>query len=321
MKIYTFFISVLKETYRTALTIFKIMIPVSVGVKILEYTGMLDLLGEALSPLMKLVGLPGATGVVWASAMLSNIYGGMIAFASIQGGISLTTAQVTVLSLIMLVAHTFPIELQVAYRAGVRLPVIFVIRFGFALLGGMILNAIYTTFSWGQSKSTFNWMPKEESLTLDTWLWAELERYGYVVISIFCLLLVMRVLKISGLLDLLSKALAPILGLLGISQAVIPMAVIGLTTGLLYGGALIIKETEEKEIPKLDIFYAMLMMGLCHALVEDSLLMISLGADFLGVVIFRIAFAVLITFLVVRMIKKINTPIAEKILTRITPKI
>ena len=292
------------------------MIPVSIGVKILEFTGMLSLLGKALSPLMKLVGLPGATGIVWASAMLSNIYGGMIAFASIQGSITLTTAQVTVLSLMMLLAHTFPIELQVAYRAGVRLPVIFAIRFGFALLAGIILNAIYTYCDWGQSISTFSWIPKEGNKGLDTWLWAELERYCYVIIAIFCLLLVMRLLKVSGILDLLSKALAPILGVLGISKTVIPMTVIGLTTGLLYGGALIIKEAEEKEIAKLDIFYAMVLMGLCHALIEDSILMISLGADVLGVVVFRIAFAVIITFIIVRVVKKMDLKVAEKVLTR-----
>lgn len=311
-----FFWQLLKDTFTTSFTILKIMVPVSIVVKILEMAGWLPYFGYALSPLMKLVGLPGATGLVWASAMLSNIYGGMIAYAAIAHQITLTEAQITVLSLMMLVAHTFPIELQVAYKAGVRLPVIFLIRFGFALLAGGLLNMYYTITGTGSQVSTFQWLPQTKDPSLLNWVLAELERYFYVVVVIFTLLLMMRILKLTGFLDFMSRALEPLLGALGISRTVIPMTVIGLTTGLLYGGALIIKESKMNQVPKLDIFYAMLLMGLCHALIEDSLLMIALGAQVFGVVVFRLGFSFLITYLIVRLVKKFPQEKMEKLLTR-----
>ncbi|TAH24755.1 MAG: hypothetical protein EAZ07_08890 [Cytophagales bacterium] len=293
------------------------MLPISIGIKVLESLGVLKYLGKMLSPLMNLVGLPGDTGIVWASAMLSNIYGGMIAYAQMGNGIILSEAQITVLTLMMLVAHTFPIELAVAHKSGVRWYVMFMIRFCFALMLGMILNLFNHTFQFGTSKSIQSWIHNEHdaTLTLSQWALEELQRYGFIVVVIFVLLLLMKFLKRIGFLDKLSRSLEPILGILGIHASVIPMTVIGLTTGLLYGGALIIKETKEKEIPKLDIFYAMLLMGLCHALIEDTILMVSLGANIFGVLIFRVIFSVLITFGIVRITKLFDSDKMERFLT------
>ncbi len=81
------------------------------------------------------------------------------------------------------------------------------------------------------------------------------------------------------------------------------MTVIGLSMGILYGGALIIKEAKEKDIPKMDVFYAFVLMGLCHSLIEDSLLMLSMGANWIMVFIFRMVFALLITWLLVRFLR------------------
>jgi hypothetical protein len=314
--LYFFAKSLLKDTFFTAITIFKIMIPVSIGVKLLEITGLLEVIGKLFSPIMQLVNLPDNTGIVWASAMLSNIYGGMIAYATISSQLQLNEGQITVLSLMMLVAHTFPIELQVAYRAGVRVWVIFAIRFGFALLAGIVLNIIYQAGNWGKATTHFHAIASKPTRSVLEWLLNEGERYIYIILSIFCLLLIMKILKKIGLLQHLSNALAPIVSVLGISKTVIPMTVIGLTTGLLYGGVLIIKEAQEKQIPKLDIFYAMLLMGLCHALIEDTLLMIALGADFNGVFTFRIIFAIMVTYTVVRVCKLFKVGKLEKLLTR-----
>lgn len=44
-------------------------------------------------------------------------------------------------------------------------------------------------------------------------------------------------------------------------------------------------------------------MSLCHSLIEDSLLMISIGAHYSGVFIFRTIFALLITFSFVQITK------------------
>ena len=41
------------------------------------------MLGEALSPIMRVVGLPGSMGLVWATGMLVNMYAAIVVFASL----------------------------------------------------------------------------------------------------------------------------------------------------------------------------------------------------------------------------------------------
>lgn len=280
------------------------MIPISIAVKLLQSFNLIPVVGMWLSPLMEAIGLPGECGIVWATTMVTNIYGGMMAFYSLTMSGSLTSAQVSVLCSLMLMAHALPVELQVARKAGCRLIVMFLIRFGFGLLTGFIMFHMLAILGWLQEPNVVKWKPELIlNATLTEWLFAELKKYVLVFVVVMALLILMRILKRTGALDALSEALKPVLGVLGINKEVIPMTVIGLSMGILYGGALIIKETKEKQIPPMDVFYAFVLMGLCHSLIEDSLLMLSMGADWVLIFIFRTAFALIITWLLVRFLR------------------
>ena len=300
-----------------ALALFRIMIPVSIFIRLLEITEITPWFGQALAPFMKFTGLPGESGLVWATTLLTNMYGGMLVFYNMPAAQHYTVAQVTVLCCMMLVGHTFPIELQVARKAGIRIGVMFIIRFGFGLLTGILLNLIFETFGILQYHQDPTWKPSRASEPgWLPWLQTELKNYAMILLVIFALLLLMRVLKATGILRLISNGLKPLLGILGISKETIPITMIGLTMGILYGGALMIKEAKENNLPKLDVFYAMTMMGLCHSLIEDSLLMMSLGAHWSGVFLFRILFAILITWLIVQVTRRLPKGIAERWLLR-----
>ena len=71
------------EIYLISSTLFRIMIPVLLLVKLLEELGGVQYLGVLLEPVMTLVGLPEAMGLVWATTLFTNIYGGMIIFFSV----------------------------------------------------------------------------------------------------------------------------------------------------------------------------------------------------------------------------------------------
>lgn len=311
------FKSLIKDTTKSALGLYKIMIPISIAVKLLQYLGWITVLGDVLAPIMKLIGLPGACGIIWATTMVTNIYGGMMTFYSLAISDTLTTAQVSILCCMMLMAHTLPIELQIARKAGCRLWVMFLIRFGFAIVTAFSMNYLLLGTSFLQEPNIIQWKPELLSNpSLLEWILGEIKKYIVVFFVVMALLFVMRVLKKSGALDKFSAALKPVLGIMGINKDVIPMTVIGLSLGILYGGALIIKETEEKQIPKLDVFYAFVLMGLCHSLIEDSLLMISMGAHWSMIFIFRMVFALLVTFILVKIAKRIPEKWIEKLVTR-----
>ena len=125
-----------RDALRTSVELFRIIIPISIVTRFLQQWGVVDQLGVLLGPVMELVGLPGQIGLVWATAMITNLYGGMVVFASLAPDLGLTVAQVTVLTTMMLVAHGLPVELRIAQKAGTRLRAMALLRIAGALQRG-----------------------------------------------------------------------------------------------------------------------------------------------------------------------------------------
>ena len=57
------------EIYLVTLTLYKLMIPTLLVIKLLEEIGLLVYLSWILSPIMSLIGLPESMGVVWATTI------------------------------------------------------------------------------------------------------------------------------------------------------------------------------------------------------------------------------------------------------------
>jgi hypothetical protein len=296
-----------KDVLRTVLILFRIMIPISIIVKLLQMAGFITVIGDLLFPVMKFVGLPGEMGLVWATGIITNLFGGIIAFISISNGMDLTVAQVTVISIMMLVAHTFPIELQIARKTGVRLVAMFMIRFCFAFIFGWIIFRLFDVLGWQTQTAQIVWRPSAPTNnSLGAWAIGEMKNYGVIVCFIFSLMLLLRILKMIGVIDIITRGLNPFLKFMGIGKEVTTIALVGLTLGVVYGGALIIDEVKSNpSIPKKDILYAMALMGLCHSVIEDTILMVSLGASFIGVFVLRLVLSVMVMFFLVRLTKKL----------------
>jgi hypothetical protein len=290
-----------KQSIATSIKIFKIMIPVSILVKILQETGLIVYIGKALSPFMSVMGLPGEMGLVWASAMLGNIYAGIITFLSI--GMNLTVAQITVLSTVILIAHTLPVELAITHKAGMKAGAAFLFRFIFGLIAGIILYHIYNIFQIYQYSPAIieKMVASSENATLSSWALSELKHYAIIFCYITGLIILIDILKRIGVIDKINQWFYPVLKFLGIGKEVIPITVIGMTLGLAYGGGLIINEVQQTKLEKRNVLYALMLMSLSHSVIEDSLLMIAIGARFSGVLVFRFIFTLIVMFLIVKL--------------------
>ena len=96
---------ILKKWWAASSVFFKIMIPVSILIKILQETNAMPLIGRLFEPLMYPLGLPGEMSIVWVTAMISNIYGGILVLSSIFADNPLNIAQITTLSTLILFAQ------------------------------------------------------------------------------------------------------------------------------------------------------------------------------------------------------------------------
>lgn len=273
------------------LTLLKILVPTLLVVKGLEMAGAVSWIGAALSPLMGLLGLPDGLGVVWAATLLTNIFAGLVVFFEIAGDMSLSVAQVTVLGALMLVGHSLPVEGAVARRAGVPWPVTLVLRIGGALLLGVLLHHTYTAADLLQEPAEFVWHPGAGSQSPSDWVFAQLQMLGVIFLIILALMVVLKLLRHLGLEKLIHLAISPLLRLLGIGRSAANVTVIGFTLGLSYGAGLLIRDVNQGVLSKRDSFLAVCLLGLCHSVIEDTMLILVLGADLSGVLWARLAFA------------------------------
>lgn len=308
-------LDVLAQSARVCRELFAIMIPVVIGVKLLQELGAVPYLAWPLKPLMALAGLPPEMGLVWATALLNNIYSAIIVFLTLDTS-ALTQAQVTVLATLILVAHNLPVELSIARKSGARLRFQLAARFLGALILGMILNAAYSSLGLLQDPAAVLFARPEAGADPSLWLWAwgEAQKLGSIALIITALMALMRLLSAVGAIALLNRLLRPVLAMIGIGPAASSLTVAGLTLGVTYGAGLIIHEARSGRVDKRDVFFSMTLMGLCHSLIEDTLLMAMLGAQLSGILWARLVFALLATALLVKVTARLAPQLADRLL-------
>jgi len=309
----------IRTAVKTSSDLFRITIPISIGVRLLNEFGATEYLGEFLSPVMEFVGLPGSMGLVWAAAMLTNLYAGLIVFASLAPDVHLTVAQFTVLTTIMLVAHALPVELRIAQKAGPRFRIMFLLRISCALLIGFILNAVYTYGDFLQTEYIPVWNQTVQNPDWIQWAISESRNMAYIFLIILGLLSLMKVLNYLKITDLLTTVLKPVLSLMGMSKDAAPITIIGMTMGLGYGGGLIIQEAQSGRMLKRDVFFSLSFMGLFHSIFEDTLLMIVMGGHTSGVLWGRFFFALIVVFLMVKLFNNMSEKTFDRFFFRSPP--
>lgn len=293
--------ALVRESVRVYWTLLKVMVPALLIVKALDAVGGVALLGQLLSPLMQLVGLPDELGIVWATLILTNIYAGMIVFFNLGVSETLSVAQVTVLGVLALLSHALPVEGAIAKRMGVGWRVTIALRFGGALVLGCLLHHIYQYFSLLQQPSELLWQP---AVTNDTgivaWAISQIKTLAWVYVIIISLMTLLKILRVLGIERLVHMLLYPVLRMLGIGKEAANVAVIGAVLGLTFGAGLLIKEAESGRLRRRDIFLTIGFLSLCHSVIEDTMLVMLLGADLSGVLWARLVFALLVIGILAR---------------------
>ncbi|SEQ58022.1 hypothetical protein SAMN03080615_01975 [Amphritea atlantica] len=292
--------SLAREIFEVCLLLFKLMIPVLIIVKALEALGAIPYISVALEPVMRLVGLPESMGLVWTTTLLTNIYGGMLIFFQLAPQESLTVAQVTVLSSMMLIAHSLPLELRITQKAGVRIMVALLIRIISALLLGALLHWSYQWGGWLQQPVELIWQTPATDSSLLSWGINQLKSFVMIILIITVLMSLLRFLRWIHIERLMIWLLQPLLRILGIGPQATSLTIIGVTLGLSFGGGLLIREAQNGHISGKDCFSALCLLSLCHSVIEDTLLVMTLGADLSGVLWARLAFSLIFVAIMTR---------------------
>ncbi len=299
--------SVLFESVKVYGVLLKIMIPALIVVKVLQEIGAMQVIGSVLAPIMSITGLPPELGIVWATTLLSNMFSGIVVFVGMAGGLSLSVEQVTVLGSLMLIAHSIPIEGAVARRAGVPWWVTIASRVGGALIFGSVLHLVYTHFNLLQEPATIVWSIPDADNSLASWILAQIKTLVIIYFVILSLIVLLNTLRLLGLERIIHIGLVPVLRLLGIGRTAANVTVVGVALGLSYGAGLLIRDLDDGVMSRRDAYLALCFLGLLHSVIEDTLLIMALGADLSGILWARMIFAFVVIAVLARVLSSRDT--------------
>ena len=84
----------------------------------------------------------------------------------------------------------------------------------------------------------------------------------------------------------------PLLRATGIGRNAANITVIGVTLGLTFGAGLLLRDIRSGTLSRRDVWLAIGFLGLAHSLIEDTLLILLIGADLSGILWARLVFAI-----------------------------
>lgn len=120
------------------LSLLKIVIPVYAGVVIIKHIGLIALTQKLFEPFMKLFGLPGKAVVPIVSGMFLDEY----AIIAAMKAVGITGFSITVVAVIGLAAHSFPVEGAIYKKLGLSVIGFTSYRIFLAIVMGLLVSLI-----------------------------------------------------------------------------------------------------------------------------------------------------------------------------------
>jgi hypothetical protein len=293
---------ILRQAFDAWLILIKLTVPALVIVRFLLWFDLVGYISLPFEPVMSLMGLPKEMALVWVTGMLINNYAAIVVYFNllpITGPMTIT--QATIVGSILLIAHNLPVESSVCRGAGVSPLRITILRIFAAIFYGTLIYHLCKFLSIGNAEAGFVMdFVSDPVPSWGMWLLGMAESLGLIFAVILILLIIIAGMRRIGLITLFSRILGPLMKLSGVGPKATMITIFGMILGLAYGGGLIIAESRSGEIPKVDIYGSITLMAICHSILEDTILLSALGGSLWGLLIGRLAFAVLLTGLIVR---------------------
>lgn len=288
---------------KTTLTLGKVIFPITLIITVLQFTPVFPWFMDVIAPLMGLFGLSGEAAVPLVLGNALNLYAGIAAIISFD----FTVKEVFIMAVMLSFSHNLFIESAVATRVGVKWWVIVGIRVGLAVFSAFLINLFW---NGGSELAQYGFISGKD-VVLNNW-W-EIAIHGaqsavLAIIQLACivipLMVIMQMMRECGWLKIMSDKMAPLMKLLGIDKRASMTMVAGLTIGLAYGAGLMMQAVKEDNVPKKDMYLALIFLVSCHAVVEDTLVFIPLGIPVWPLLLIRLTIAILLTVTIAYFWKK-----------------
>ena len=134
-----------------------------------------------------------------------------------------------------------------------------------------------------------------------------LESIYLVAVIVLPLMVILQIAKDYKVLDRISKFFKFLTKFFGMSEDSTLPLLVGITFGIVYGAGVIIQSSKEGNISRKDMFLISVFLVVCHAIIEDTLIFVAVGANGYILSSLRIFAATIITLLLSRRMKTEGT--------------
>lgn len=292
---------------RAFLKLMLIVAPVYTVVTILKYTPVIRVFAQLMSPLMKHFGLPGEAALAIILGNIINLYAGLGAITALK----ITTAQLTVLSLMLLLSHSQILETAVFFQIRAKWWLLWAIRLVLSLLAGVGLSRLIVRAGptgpadavrlaqmaqmrySGIGPALGNWA---RGLLLDTGV-----KMLLVLVAIF---IILELGRRYGLLEKVLRAIGAVTRFIGLKPEAGMPWLAGNVFGIVFGAGVVIESVREGQLDSKQVTLVATFLALCHGLFEDTAIFMVLGANMFWILVPRIVLAVAVTWVLSKVLRE-----------------
>ena len=279
--------SAIPAALKSARFLLSIMIPVSLAVTLLKYTGVLEYAAGWMNPVFSLIGLPGDAALVFITSMALNIYSAIAVISTLP----FSERELTILALMCLISHNYFVETAIQKKTGSSAVKITLVRFIYSFIGAYSLNLLMPADSGKIITAASGYQALTLTGILTSWFYNSLYLIAQILVLVTLLLILQKILDEFGIIDKLAVMLKPALRVMGLPDSVAFLWIVANTLGLAYGSAIIIEQSESGKLNREDADLLNHHIGISHSLLEDTLLFVAIGVPALWIIFPRVILA------------------------------
>jgi spore maturation protein SpmB len=283
-----------------------IVAPVFTAVTVLKYTPVIRVFAEFMAPFMKYFGLPGEAALAVILGNVVNIYGGLGAITALK----LTGAQLTVLSLMILLSHSQILETAVFFQIRAKWWLLWFIRLVVSFLAGAGLSRLIVksgpagAADAGKLAEMAQMKYTGLAHALGNWasgLGSTAFKMLLVLVGIFA---VLEWARRYGWLEKTLAAIGAVTRFMGLRKEAGMPWLAGNVFGIVFGAGVITETVREGQLDPKQVTLVATFLALCHGLFEDTAIFVVMGANVFWIVVPRIVLAVVVTWILSRIIRE-----------------
>ncbi|MDR2293012.1 MAG: nucleoside recognition protein [Prevotellaceae bacterium] len=272
---------------RTAWWVVKLTVSVSFAVTVLDCLGVVKWFSQIATPIFTHIGLPGESALAYITGYFVNIYSAIAVVTTLD----LSFRSITIIAAMCLCSHNMIIETAVQKKTGSSAVRMCILRTLAAFISAFVLNLVLpepqaTNENAAQIATNNNIVE-----ILQVWGISTLKLVIRMVVLIILLTILQRILNELGIVKILSKILSPLLRIFGLPVKTSFLWIVANTLGLAYGAAVMIEETSQGKVNKIETDLLNHHIAISHSNLEDVLLFAAIGASFWWLIIIRLILA------------------------------